>query len=248
MRRAFLMKAGGGQTTYAVDFKRIAAYPLGGTNDQAYLQGTTGNDVFIATAGLAQMTGTLPGSGAPYTYIAADGLSGERWDKVYGQVNITGAIGGVDRAYLSGTTGDDTLIAVGKPRATVSGVVAGNAQLSGTGYWIQATGFQQVYADLKTGNKDVANLYDSSSGTGTDTFWGNLHDAVLSDGTLDLTNGNVLAAGSYYYRVTGFDNAGLDPLKDTVNLFGSAASGTNNKKAIDPLDYVLAVSGPWNNL
>jgi hypothetical protein len=33
-----------------------------------------------------------------------------------------------------------------------------------------------------------------------------------------------------------------------VNLFGSAIGGTNNKKVILPLDYVLAVSGPWTDL
>ena len=53
-------------------------------------------------------------------------------------------------------------IAVGKPHATISGVLAGNAQLTGTGYWILAQAFQQVYVDMKTGNKDVANLYDAN--------------------------------------------------------------------------------------
>jgi len=241
MRRAFLMKAGGGQTTYAVDFKKVTTYPLAGANDQAYLQGTTLDDVFTATAGMAQMSGTIPSMGVPYLNMAADGMGGQRWDKVYGQVNITGAIGGVDTAYLTGTTGDDTLIAVGKPRATVSGVVAGNAQLSGTGYWIQATGFPQVYADMKTGN-DTANLYDSN-GPGTDQFWGHLHDAVLSDGTLDFANGNLLAAASYYFRVTGFDSN----MNDRVNLSGSATGGPNHKHVIPPLDYLLAVSGPWTD-
>jgi len=104
-----------------------------------------------------------------------------------------------------------------------------------------------VYADLKTGNKDVANLYDSD-GPGTDTFWGSLHDAVLSDGSLNLSTGNLdgLIAASYYYRAYGFDNTGgVDLTKDTVNLFGSAIGGTNNKKVILPLDYVLALNGPW---
>jgi hypothetical protein len=120
----------------------------------------------------------------------------------------------------------------------------GYSKLTGAGYLIQTAAFKEVYADLRTGNKDVANLYDSN-GPGNDKFWGNLHDAVLSDGTLDLANGNVLTAGSYFYRVYGFDNAGLDLLKDTVNLFGSTTGGVNQKRTIDPLDYVLAVSGPW---
>jgi hypothetical protein len=44
--------------------------------------------------------------------------------------------------------------------------------------------------------------------------------------------------------------AAQDPTKDTVNLYGSAIppGGPNNKHAINPLDYVLAVSGPWSDL
>jgi hypothetical protein len=99
-----------------------------------------------------------------------------------------------------------------------------------------------VYADLLTGNKDVANLYDSD-GPGTDQFWGSLHDAVLSDGSLDFNTGNLdgVTAASYYFRAYGFDNTGgLDPLKDTVNLFGSAIGGPNQKHQHTALDYVLA--------
>jgi hypothetical protein len=33
-----------------------------------------------------------------------------------------------------------------------------------------------------------------------------------------------------------------------VNLFGSTTGGTNNKKVLLPLDYVLAVNGPWIDL
>ena len=238
-RRTYVIKAGGGFFGFALDFKKVTAYPGPGTADEAYLQGTTLDDTFTATAGMAQLSGTIPSMGVPYLNIAADGPSGQRWDKVYGQVNYPGMIGGVDKAYLTGTTGDDVLIAVGKPHATISGVLAGNAQLTGTGYWIQATGFQQVYADMKTGN-DTANLYDSN-GAGTDTFFGSLHDAALSDGTLDLTNGNLLTAASYYYKVYGFDSN----TNDYVNLYGSTIGGTNQKKRIDPLDYILAVTGPW---
>ena len=187
-----------------MDFKKVTAYPGPGAADEAYLQGTTLDDTFTATAGMAQLSGTIPSMGVPYLNIAADGLPGERWDKVYGQANYPGMIGGVDKAYLNGTTGDDVLIAVGKPHATISGVVAGNAQLTGTAYWIQAQAFQQVYVDMKTGN-DTANLYDST-GTGIEQFWGEpAEHAVLSDGTLDFANGNLQAAASYYFRVTGFD-------------------------------------------
>jgi len=146
---------------------------LGGANDQAYLQGTTLDDVFTATAGRAQMSGTIPAMGVPYLNIAADGMGGQRWDKVYAQVIIAGATGGTDTAHL----------------------------------------------------------YDSA---GNDTFWGKLADAVLSHGILSVTNGNLITPNMYYIKASGFD---------LVNLFGS--TGKNKKHTIDPLDYVLATSGPW---
>jgi hypothetical protein len=123
---------------------------------------------------------------------------------------------------------------------------------------VQVANFKEVYANLLTGDNDRAVLYDSS-GPGTDQFWGNLHDAVLSDGTLDLNTGNLALAPpdqTYYFRVYGFDNAGLDPAKDSVTLWGSpsgagyqpaATGGPNKKHIIDPLDYVLAAypAGNW---
>jgi hypothetical protein len=162
-------------------------------------------------------------------------------------------VGGYDRAYLTGSTGDDTFTAIGTPHAAAGlppGMIAGMTRLVGTGYFIQTQSFKEVRANLLTGNKDVANLYDSD-GAGTDTFWGSLHDAVLSDGSLNLSTGELdgLVAASYYYRAYGFDNTGgTDPTKDTVTLFGSATGGTNQRKTINPLDYVLAVSGPWTIL
>jgi hypothetical protein len=156
-------------------------------------------------------------------------------------------VGGYDKAYLTGTTGDDTFTALGMPRTTYpSGMGPGYARLAGTGYSLRVATFDEVYANVLTGDKDVAVLYDST-GPGIDQFWGKLHDAVLSDGTLDLTNGNLSVAASYYYRITGFDNAGLDPTKDTVSLSFSPFGGPNRKIVIPPLEYVLAVSGPWTD-
>jgi hypothetical protein len=185
-------------------FEEIIAY-VDGSIPGVGTKTATGNTVPTVNAGPDY---TIPAR-TPYTMIARDGLAGQHWDMVYGQARVNSPLvdGGTDKAYLTGTTGDDTLIAVGKPHANVpSGILgvvvaAGSAQLSGTGYWIQAQGFQETYADLMTGNKDVANLYDSND-TRTDQFWGNLHDAVLSDGTLDLSNGNLQAALSYYFRIT----------------------------------------------
>jgi hypothetical protein len=44
------------------------------------------------------------------------------------------------------------------------------------------------------------------------------------------------------------DNTAQDPTKDTVHLYGSTTGGENHKHVVNPLDYVLAVSGPWNDL
>ena len=175
IQRANIAKGGGGFFAYAQGFPKVTVYAGAGTSDIAYLQGTTLDDTFTGTAGMAQMTGTIPATGKAYVYTAKDNtLTGDRWDYVYAQANASP--GGVDKAYLNGTTGNDMLIAVGKPHASVLGAVpgvlvaAGNAELSGTNYWIQAQGFQQVYADMKTGN-DTAKLYDST-GAGSRTVLG----------------------------------------------------------------------------
>ena len=233
------------ESVIAEDFNGDAYPDLAVANDY------TGNVSVLINKGSAN-----PGRfNNPVSYPAGTGpfsvCTGQLNEDAYAQANYPGMIGGVDKAYLNGTTGDDVLIAVGNPHATISGVAAGNAQLTGTAYWIQAQAFQQVYADLKTGN-DTANLYDST-GAGVEQFWGGRKlpstvpsDAVLSDGTLDLANGNLTAALSYYFRVTGLDNN----VNDHVNLYGSLVppSGENHKHSVNPLDYVLAISGPWTDV
>jgi hypothetical protein len=232
----------GGFFVYALNFKQITAYPQAG-NDWAALYDTPGNDTFTASPTQAKFEGPA-GSNI--------------WNLAVGFRNMRAfsTMGGYDKAYLTGSTGDDTFTAIGMPRTSYpSGMGPGYAQLVGAGYSIQAATFDEVYANLLTGNKDAAVLYDST-GAGTDQFWGSLHDAVLSDGTLELANGNLLTAASYYFRVSGFDNAGLDPARDTVTLWGSpsgagcqpaATGGPNKKHLVTPLDYVLATypAGNW---
>ncbi len=41
--------------------------------------------------------------------------------------------------------------------------------------------------------------------------------------------------------------AGLDPLKDAVNLFGSATGGTNTRRITTPIDYALTFYGTWTS-
>jgi hypothetical protein len=109
-------------------------------------------------------------------------------------------------------------------------------RLSGTGYLMEVYQFEEVYVDLLSGN-DSANLYD---GEGNDYFWGHLAAAVLTNGTVDPDTGDLVTAGTYYYKVYGFDSN----VNDHVNLYGDSG-GVNTKHVISPLDYVLATYGTW---
>jgi hypothetical protein len=102
----------------------------------------------------------------------------------------------------------------------------------GTGYFLQTQSFDEVYANLLTGN-DTANLYDGSA---NDYFWAKLGAAVLTDGTVNDTTGDLVTPSTYYYKLYGFDGAA----SDHVNLWGNSG-GTNTKRVITP----LAVSGLW---
>jgi len=108
--------------------------------------------------------------------------------------------------------------------------------LSGTGYFIEVIKFNEVYANLLTGN-DTANLYDGSA---NDYFWAKLGAAVLTDGSVSDATGDLVTPNTYYYKVYGFDSS----LNDHVNAYGTSG-GTNTKRVITPLDYVLATYGTW---
>ena len=192
--------------------------------DVAKFYDTAGNDQFVTYANGTQCK------------LNATATVWEAW--FFQSVYAYAVAGGYDTATLNGTTGADAFTAYG-PRS--SNPAKAMMSLS-NGRYFEIQQFDEVYASLLTGN-DTANLYDSD-GAATDTFWGKQGQAVLSDGTLNLTNGNLVTAGTYYYKVAGFDSSTYDH----VNLFGSTAGGTNNKKVITPLDYVLAVTGPWTDL
>jgi len=225
--RAYITRPGG-YFVYAQNFKKITGYPDAG-NDQVAFFDTAGNDVLTASPTRAELVGP---AGSNIWNIAATDLVNPtyKWDTVraYSQV------GGYDKAYLTGSTGDDTFTAVGKPRTTY----AGTGRLTGTGYFLEVYQFEEVYANLLTGN-DTANLCD---GTANDYFWAKLGAAVLTDGTVDDATGDLLTPGTYYYKVYGFDSAA----SDRVNLWGTSG-GTNTKRVITPLDYLLATYGSWRD-
>ena len=132
---------------------------------------------------------------------------------------------GGDEAYLTDSGGGDTF--TGTPTYSVL--------TNGTSYTIRVNQFPKVTA-TSTGGNATANLYDSA---GNDNFWGHLADAVLSDGTLDPASGDLLAANTYYYKLSGYNDAA-----DKVNVSGTAG-GTNTRKIVTPVDYTLAFTGTW---
>ena len=225
LNRAYLTVPGS-YFIWALNFKGITAYPGAGTDAVAFFD-TAGNDTFTASPTQAQMAGP---AGSNILNIAASDPANSTylWDTVRAYATTSG----YDKAYLTGSTGNDTFLGYGKPRATNPGL----GRLSGTGYFLEVYQFEEVYANLLTGS-DTANLFDGSA---NDYFWGQLGAAVLTDGTVDNATGNLVTPGSYYYSVTGFDN----PLSDRVNLSGTSG-GTNTRKVITPLDYLLATNGSW---
>ena len=55
--------------------------------------------------------------------------------------------------------------------------------------------------------------------------------------------GDLLAAGNYYYRLTGFDDA----VNDIVRVYGSSNPG-DGRKILPPVYYDLAFTGTWLDL
>jgi hypothetical protein len=223
----------GGYFIYAQNFKKVTGYPDAGYDQVAFFD-TAGNDVFTASPTDARLTGP---AGSNILNIAApdQGIPANKWDAVWAYSQV----GGYDKAYLTGSTGDDTFRAYGKPRTVYpSGMGPGYARLAGTGYSLQVATFEEVYTNLLTGN-DTANLYD---GTANDYFWAKLGAAVLTDGTVSDATGDLVTPNTYYYKVYGFNSAA----SDHVNAYGTSG-GTNTKRVITPLDYLLATYGSWTD-
>ncbi len=218
--RAYITRPGA-YFSYAQNFKKITGYAEDGNDAVAFFD-TAGSDIFTASPTQAQLDGP---AGSNVLNIATGG-----WETV----RAFSTIGGYDKAYLTGSTGDDSFTGCGKPRSNYAGM----GRLSGTGYFLEIHQFEEAYVDLLGGN-DTAKLYD---GTANDYFWANLVAAVLTDGTVDDATGDLVTAGTYFYKVYGFDSAA----SDRVNLWGTSG-GTNTKRVIAPLDYVLATYGTWTD-
>jgi hypothetical protein len=240
-------------------FRYVQAFSTAGGIDKATLTGTSGGDSFESHPSYAFLTNSAASQpfynranyfaqvvateGTGNTAIARlyDGPGKETLQASPTSATLSGtgfsdqaqnfrymyayATTGGDEAYLTDSGGGDTF--TGTPTYSVL--------TNGVSYTIRTNSFPKVTA-TSTGGNATANLYDSA---GNDNSWDHLADAVLSDGTLDPTTGNLLAANTYYFRVSGYSSAA-----DKVNVFGTAG-GTNTRKIMRPVDYALAFSGTW---
>ena len=143
-----------------------------------------------------------------------------------------------------GTSGNDTFSGslTGCTMSLSTGVSYAINYVSGTGS--VPRGFDKVQVNAAGGN-DTVTLNGATSGnkfSGTNTLGANATDAVLSDGTLNLDNGDLTLAAAYYYKVSG-----LDALADHVTAKGGLAPAVNNRR-VNAHDYSLAYTGTWNDI
>jgi hypothetical protein len=120
-------------------FDRVIANALngdaGGVGDQAFLQGSAGNDVFYSTPS--------------FSYLRGDGFYNHSngFDQVFADA-LTGDMGGVgDRALLFDSPGDDLFYG----RSNFG-------TLSGVGFRNRATNFDSVVADGNAGGVDTLDV------------------------------------------------------------------------------------------
>jgi hypothetical protein len=211
------------------------------STDQAYFRTTGGgNDVVVLRPTDADLTGTV--SGKP-VHLSALGFKGYT---VWRNLNDNGTN---NRATLYGTSGNDTLSKGSYPsmlEGCLMTLSTGNTYTLGyypSGTGVVKRGLDRVQVNLAGGN-DRVTLTGATTGnsfSGTNHFWGCLTDAVLSDGTLDPSTGNLLAPSAYYYKISG-----LDTLADRVTAQGGTIPTAQNKKhVINPIDYALTFEATW---
>jgi hypothetical protein len=149
----------------------------------------------------------------------------------------------VNTATLWGTSGNDVFAGAltGCTMTLSTGVSYRINYLLTTGS--VPRGFDRVQVNAAGGN-DTVTLTGATTGSnfsGTNSFVANATDAVLSDGTLDMTDGDLLAASAYYYKVSGL-SAG-----DSLTAKGGLAPAVNNRR-VNGHDYALAYTGTWNDV
>ena len=226
----------------ASDFNEYYGYGMESTNDAAYFRTTGGGDTFTAnpdpehpTHIIAELNGITPGGKTVKLYaygFKTHLIMREDGDSAF------------NTAILMGSTGNDTFVGTPNDSTFTYSTTQALGQTVRLTYWATETthrGFDKITVDGNGGN-DTATLTGSS--TGTNTFWGKLADAVLSDGALDLGTGDLTTPRSpfgYYFKLRGFDAAA-----DSITVV--AAGTTNQKHVIDPIDYTLAFTGTWTDI
>ena len=243
----------------ASTFRYVQAFSTAGGTDKATLTGTSGGDSFESHPSYAYLTNSSASqpfyNRADYfaQVVATEGTGNTAIAKLYDSpgedtfqasptVATLSGTGFSDQvqnfryAYAYATTGgDEAYLTDSGTGDTFTGAPTYSVLTNGASYTLRTNLFSKVTATSMGGNA-TANLYDSA---GNDNYWGNLADAALSDGTLDSATGNLVAANTYYFRVSGYDSAA-----DTVNVSGTAG-GTNTRKIAKPVDYALAFTGTW---
>jgi hypothetical protein len=243
-------------------FRYVQAYATSGGNDTATLTGTSGGDSFESHptyAFLSNSSGAQPfidyacyfaqvvateGAGSNtavaklYDSSGKDTFQASPTSATLSGTGFSDQVQNFHNAYAYATTGgDEAYLTDSGAGDTFTGTPTLAALSNGTSsYTIRANSFPKVTVTSTGGTAGTAtaNLYDSA---GNDTFWGSLADAVLSDGALDLTTGNLTAASNYYLRVSGYSSAA-----DHVNVSGT--TGTNEEH-VSAVDYALAFNGTW---
>jgi len=217
-------------------FEFVHAYARNGGNDRARFTGSQSADVVISTP--------------VYTRIITSD-STTRF-KFFDSIDVASG-GGTDRAYLSDSAGNDTFVT----RPGISTLT--NADSVKT-----LRGFTQVTATAGAGGVDTAVFYDSA---GADAFFADSSEVRLSGTDFDhRARGfqNITArASSGYDQATLFDSALNDQFSASGNgaqLHSSALvtwvfdfdrvcavsdSGGNDTAELDAVDYILQVSGAW---
>ena len=196
---AYMRNVGGSDDyfLYARDFGETTAYGNGGSDDVAYVWGSTGDDTLDMAAALSTMTR----SGSTTTVVGD-------FATVYGLATT----GGTDTANLVGTTGDDVFYS--RPAYSILRDAASSV------YQLYAGGFSTVEA-YAGGGDDTAYLYgstgddtlDLSVGSSTMTRSGS-STAVATD--FANVNGYAVAGGTDTATLTGTTGADLFSGKETV--------------------------------
>ena len=258
---ALLANHPGNPTSYSIrasGFRFAHAFASGGGTDRAWLYDSSGDDTFAAYPAYAYLSNSVPGQAfynraSYFDQVVATSSGGTDIARFFdsagedvftfraaasdasmsggGYLNqalnfryvYANATTGGDEANLFDSAGDDTF--TGTPTC---------ARLAdGSRYLVQANNFPIAVARSTLGGQDIANLYDFA---GNGSYWGHLVDAVLSDGTLRSENGNLVAAGTYYQKASGFY---------AVNAYGTTGR-SNTHRIVGPIDYALAFFGTWD--